>query len=756
MLSYVKKLFHIDNELDEDDENQLERDVQELSQVVNSSKFADSNSDTAHIERLFGALKVADKNPDGDAIVREPISEPEVLPNNVDYSLMENISKKFSEKLSAQLDLLEELEGEAQKSFLTGPPVFEKSTFGKEGGNREFKLRGFSIPPHVYESLEFGQQAATSRLKLSSPLSVANYIQKYQNLLWLEEAHQTIEMRRYDMHSVMLATYENDYFLLEVPGLAEGRPSLMKGDKLTVINTKRSNYYEGYISEVRENDIIFRLHETVHAAGVDGLRFNISFHLSRTPFRRSHHGVLQFRENPMITEIVFPNALQPEQPKPSIDIIEKTPDDLRLFVKRLNVYQRKAVINILRAACRPAPYIIFGPPGTGKTQTLVEAILQVYARKKDSKILVCANSNSAVDLITQRVKDLKVVPKNKMVRIAAFYRMEKLIPPELEDITVDMNLSSEAYRACRIVFTTCIQAGALNEFVDKFDYLFVDEAGHANEPETLIPASLLRKDGCLVLAGDPHQLGPVCISDLARVNGLGLSLLERLCGRSAYQRKIINSKMAYDERYITKLLISYRSDPRVLSVPNKLFYHDELKCNNKTPKSWLDLFKVDHPLIFNAIKGKDRREYATPSWFNPNEAIACIGYVNRLYRAGLRPEQLGIITPYRRQIDKLNLLFESCKLQPCKIATMEEFQGDEREIIIISTVRTREKQLKFDKQFNLGFLFNEKRFNVAVSRAKWMVIVVGDPTILSRDRCWTEYIKTAHVIEEKSQDSTQA
>lgn len=751
MLPYIKKLLHINNDLDEDDESQLEQDIQKLSQVVNSSKFADSNADTAHIERLFSALKVADNKPDGHAIVRDPTSEPRELSTNVDYSQMQNINNNFRDKLSAHLELLEELEGEAQKSFLTGPPVFEKRTFGKEGGNQEFKLRSFSVPKFVFESLEFGTTAAASRLNIGAPLSVANYVQKFQRLLWVEEAWQAIEMRKFDLKDAFLAVYERDYYLLEVPGLAEGRPSLMRGDKLTVKNNRRSNYYEGYITEVRENDIIFRLHESVHASGVDGLRFDIAFHLSRTPFRRSHHGVLQFHENPIIAKIAFPRALQ-EHPEATI---EKKETDIK-FLQRLNTYQKKAVISVLEGAGTHAPFIIFGPPGTGKTQTLVEAILQVYARKPKSKILVVANANSAVDLITKRIKALGFVPKEKMLRVAAFYRMEKLIPPEIEDITFDMDmLSSQIYRESRIVFTTCIQSGALNEFVDKFDYLFLDEAGHANEPETLIAASLLKKDGRFILAGDPHQLGPVCISNLAKLNGLGLSMLERLCGRSAYQRKIINSKMAYDERYITRLLISYRSDPRVLSVNNKLFYHDELKCNNKSPKSWLDLLKVNHPLVFNTIKGKDRREFLTPSWFNPNEAIACIGYVNRLYRAGLRPEQLGIITPYRRQIEKLNLLFESCKLNPCKIGTMEEFQGDEREIIIISTVRTREKQLDFDKQFNLGFLFDEKRFNVAVSRAKWMVIVVGDPTILSRDRCWTEFMKVAHMIEEKPTESSE-
>lgn len=451
-------------------------------------------------------------------------------------------------------------------------------------------------------------------------------------------------------------------------------------------------------------------------------------------------------------DIAFPTAVHSDHlSKPMIDLKESSVDELRCFMSCLNDYQRRAVINVLKGECRPAPYIIFGPPGTGKTVTVVEAVLQVYARKKNSKILVCGNSNSCVDLIAQRIQDSNVVPKKEMIRVSAFYRMEKLIPVELEEITRDMDtIDTETYAKCRVIITTCIQSGALYEFKDLFDYVFIDEAGHANEPEALISIGLVKSSGCVVLAGDPHQLGPVCVSPVANSNGLGTSLLERLTRRSIYQRQVRDAKLAYDPRYITKLIICYRSDKRVMVCNNELFYHNELKFENETPQFWLDLLKVEQPLVFHNVKGRDRREYVNPSWFNPSEAITCLSYVSRLYKAGLRPDQLGIITPYRRQIEKMNLLFDSCSLKRCKTATMEEFQGDEREVIIISTVRTRERNINFDKQFNLGFLFNPKRFNVAISRAKWLVIVVGDKQILSRDSCWLKYIEKAHQIEDSS------
>lgn len=740
MLKFVKNLLRIES-LNDDDEKTLENDIQSYMTIVNSDKYADSNSNTDALEKLLTALRVQNEPKlrtetsvsiiTNKAQTDDPISGDE--PDKVEKMFGGRRGYRFLDNLDKHLQLLADLENGA----LPAQPVFTPAKFGKDGG-ANFNLRRFEIPHWIYDSMRLND---VKRLQLKDPLTPYNYIDRFKKLLWIEEAQQDIEMRRYDIQDVMLGKYDEHFFLVKVPGLAEGRPSLLRGDRLLLKSEKRSTFYEGYIHDVRVNDILIKLHESLHSSAMDGLRFDVSFLSSRTPFRRSHHGVEQFNT---AKEVVFPTPRQ-NHPEPKIGVNSQDIQNLRCFMSCINDYQKQAVLNILRCECRPSPYIIFGPPGTGKTVTMVEAVLQVYARLKDSKILVCANSNASVDLIATQIKDSGIVPLKKMIRVSAFYRMEKLIPPELEDVTKDMALiSTGMYKEYRVVVTTCIQAGALYEFHDRFDYVFIDEAGHANEPEALIAGGLMKKGGCFVLAGDPQQLGPICISPVAGDHGLDTSLLERLSRRTVYQRQIKNSKMTYDQKYITKLIISYRSDPRVMIINNALFYHNELKFKTETPKFYMDLLKINHPLVFHGVKGKDCREYLNPSWFNPNEAITCLSYVNRLYSAGLKPEQLGIVTPYRRQIDKINLLFESCNLKKCKISTMEEFQGDEREIIIISTVRTNSKNLEFDKKFKLGFLFNPKRFNVAISRAKWLVIVLGDPTMLKRDPNWVEYMNTAH------------
>lgn len=759
-LDVVKQLLNIKS-TDEREDEALARDIEDYEKIVTSTKFADSNADTTAITNLFQALGVnnnaVNQTAEGQQATNQLGTSGDQLVLNVNQNGSDETTKApnfhfhFRQRLGYHLELLKQLEYEEGR-ILPGQPVYEPAKFGKEGGTN-YNLPQFRTPRKIYDAMALND---INRLDIHKPLTPSNYVWRFQTLLWLEEVHQAVEMRRYDMTGVMLGKYQN-FFSVQVPGLAEGRPSLMRGDRLILRNPKRSSIYEGYIHDVRERDVLIKLHEHLHATAMDGLRFDVSFVSSRTPFRRCHHGVIQYKENKTLRSTTFP-VPESRLETPLIDVKEADAGQLRCFRQCLNTYQRTAVINALKAECRPAPYIIFGPPGTGKTLTMVELILQVYARKKAAKILVCGNSNACVDLLAQHIKDSGVVPINEMIRVAAFYRMDKeLIPENIKDIAMDMDMiDSKTYSNVRIIITTCIQSGCLYEFRDRFDYLFIDEAGHANEPEAMIPISLLKNTGCCVLAGDPHQLGPVCMSNVAFEHGLGTSLLERLTRRTVYSRKVVDSKMAYDSRYITQLLVCYRCDPRVLSIGNEMFYNSALKFVNETPSFWLDFLKVKHPLVFHPVKGKDRRDYANPSWFNPNEAFTCLGYVNRLYSAGLKPEQLGIITPYKRQIEKLQLLFESCNLKKCKIATMEEFQGDEREIIIISTVRSRQKNMEFDKKFRLGFLFNPKRFNVAISRAKWMVIAVGDPDILALDEHWPMYMDRAFKIEAAQLDDEKA
>ncbi|UYV64033.1 MOV10L1, partial [Cordylochernes scorpioides] len=130
------------------------------------------------------------------------------------------------------------------------------------------------------------------------------------------------------------------------------------------------------------------------------------------------------------------------------------------------------------------------------------------------------------------------------------------------------------------------------------------------------------------------------------------------------------------------------------------------------------------------MQGEELRESDSPSWFNPIEIVQASQYLSDLYNEGLTPGDVGIITPYRKQVEKLRRFFTMMSIPPCKVGSVEEFQGQERIAIIVSTVRTQSSNLTFEQ--NIGFLSQPKRFNVTVTRAKHALIVVGDPNLLSK------------------------
>ncbi|GAA6103763.1 putative helicase mov-10-B.1 [Tachysurus ichikawai] len=161
------------------------------------------------------------------------------------------------------------------------------------------------------------------------------------------------------------------------------------------------------------------------------------------------------------------------------------------------------------------------------------------------------------------------------------------------------------------------------------------------------------------------------------------------------------------------------------------------------------------PLIFHGVSGKDERESNSPSFFNTSEITVVVDYLKKLLLtqgkkgiARISPKDIGIITPYRKQVEKLRKAIIKCDrelkvfdgIEHLKVGSVEEFQGQERRVIIVSTVRSNSEYLTLDAIFNIGFLKNEKRFNVAVTRARALLIIVGNPVILSTDTSWSKFI----------------
>lgn len=325
----------------------------------------------------------------------------------------------------------------------------------------------------------------------------------------------------------------------------------------------------------------------------------------------------------------------------------------------------------------------------------------------------------------------------------------------------------------------------------------IDEAGHGTEPETIIPlvwswnSHLTR----IVLAGDPRQLGPVVHDKRALQHGLGVSLLERLMSMPPYVPDGIDEDgdpedIQYNPQFVVKLVRNYRSHPALLTVSSRLFYSNQLVPS--APRDIAQLFvglahlpNPDVPLVFHAVEGRQQRDGNSLSWFNLEEVEAVLKWVqNVLYDSQrnapgyaaqsmriVMPQDISIITPYAKQANKLRKALQKRSLGKIEVGTVELFQGRENSVIIISTVRSqRDKQKKKTEEGDeaaaeaasaaaatagadadgmlafarygvkpgraLGFVGDPRRFNVSVTRAKSLMIVVGNPFYLQSDPSW--------------------
>ncbi|XP_058529795.1 RNA helicase Mov10l1 isoform X4 [Ochotona princeps] len=590
-------------------------------------------------------------------------------------------------------------------------------------------LPQYPIPDRLRKCVEHKTDVLTFQPMLAELLNMSNYREKFSTLLWLEEIHAELELKEYNMSGVTLKR-NGQLLVLEVPGLAESRPSLYAGDKL-ILKTQEYNghviEYIGYVIEIHEEDVTLKLNPEFEQS-YNSEPMDVEFTYNRTTSRRCHFALEQVTH--LGVKVLFPEEVILQSPQVAVSwnltqdarndgesaskkrnsdkdqtkaaAAERTvgaaeppgaaetgsgvsetenpkAKDKEFFNPVLNENQKLAVRRILSGDCRPLPYILFGPPGTGKTVTIIEAVLQVHHALADSRILVCAPSNSAADLVCLRLHESKVLRPAAMVRVNATCRFEETVIDAIRPYCKDGEDIWKASRF-RIIITTCSSAGLFYQIgvrVGHFTHVFVDEAGQASEPECLIPLGLVSDvSGQIVLAGDPMQLGPVIKSRLAMAYGLNVSMLERLMARPAYLRdeNAFGACGAYNPLLVTKLVKNYRSHSALLALPSRLFYHKELEvcADPKVVTSllgWEKLPKKGFPLVFHGVR-----------------------------------------------VEKIKILLRNVDLVDIKVRSSEDRFEDDR--------------------YFLGFLSNSKRFNVAITRPKALLIVLGNPHVLVRDPCF--------------------
>jgi len=591
------------------------------------------------------------------------------------------------------------------------------------------------------------------------------YRHHLERLLWTEEIQLHADLSSFDLVEEKSATLSQigNEFTLEVKGLAEKRPSVLRGDTVWTRLPGIQKRWQGRAIEIHREEVVLRFHPLFTRSYIKGMRVEVQFVLSRRPLRIFHQGLTL--ANRLQHSVLFP---EPEHLCGEPALSDRVSSAERTRVSRearivnpdvaTNDEQTAAVRAVLLGEKRQVPYIIFGPPGTGKTTTVVELIHQFVRGFERARVLVCAPTNTAADVCCEKLGQRSgITGRVQMLRLMSYTRNRNEVPEAVRQFTQEYDHGQRCYPAVelkdlqrkRVIVATLSMGGSLyNLGVERgaFDLVVIDEAGQAMEPEAIASvASLFALEGQLVLAGDSKQLGPVIHHGHAAAFGLATSYLERLMSRRVYAR----GAGGYDGRVLTKLVKNFRSHEALLELPNELFYDSELlACAEPVLRNsclqWEGLPNPRVPMLFHGIEGKDEQEGTSPSWLNADEAVQVLRYIESLLRmrqSRLRQEEIGVITPYNRQMQKIQKLLKSQDLAGVKVGSTELFQGQERRVILISTVRSRRDFIGFDAKHKLGFLDNPKRFNVAVTRACSLLIIVGNPAILALDPYWDRLLR---------------
>ncbi len=434
----------------------------------------------------------------------------------------------------------------------------------------------------------------------------------------------------------------------------------------------------------------------------------------------------------------------------------------------LNPSQEAAVNKVLAARDL---FIVHGPPGTGKTTTLVEAVYETLHR--ENQVMVCAQSNTAVDWISEKLVD-RGVPvlrignptrvNDKMLSFTYERRFEShpdypelwSIRKTIRDIQssmrktnrderdtvrnrlsrlkfrateLEVKIDTELFDEARVI--ACTLVGSANRLLinRRFTSLFIDEAAQALEAACWIA---IEKTDRVILAGDHCQLPPTIKCMEAAREGLGQTLME----------KVVSSK----PDAVSLLKTQYRMHDDIMHFPSRWFYHNQLESAPEVKAR--GILALDTPVVWydtsECAFTEDQPEESA-SRINTHEAELLVlhlkEYLQKISKERVMDEHIdvGLISPYRAQVQYIRkLIKQDAFFKPVRklitVHTVDGFQGQERDVIMISLVRANESG-------HIGFLNDLRRMNVAITRARMKLILIGDASTLSRHPFYREFYR---------------
>ena len=415
----------------------------------------------------------------------------------------------------------------------------------------------------------------------------------------------------------------------------------------------------------------------------------------------------------------------------------------------LNSSQVDAIRNCLQSPLS----LIQGPPGTGKTVTSATIIYHL-AKTTGNPVLVCAPSNVAVDQLCERIhktglKVVRLTAKSRedvesSVGFLALHEQVRMSEHSSELVklarlkTETGELSSQDEKKYRqltkaaereilnsadVVCCTCVGAGDPRLSKMKFRNVLIDESTQSAEPECMIPLVL----GCkqVVFVGDHQQLGPVIMNKIAAKAGLNQSLFERLIhlGTKPHMLKM-----------------QYRMHPCLSEFASNMFYGGSLqngitvedRVRRDVDFPWP---LPDTPMMFWSNMGNEEISASGTSYLNRTEAANVEKAISRFFKAGVKPSDIGVITPYEGQRSYIVTTMQNLgqynkdMYKEVEVASVDAFQGREKDFIVLSCVRSNDNQ-------GIGFLSDPRRLNVALTRAKYGLVILGNPKVLSKHELW--------------------
>jgi len=411
-------------------------------------------------------------------------------------------------------------------------------------------------------------------------------------------------------------------------------------------------------------------------------------------------------------------------------------------------------VNAVKSVLSKPLSLIQGPPGTGKTVTSATIVYHL-AQQSQSQVLVCAPSNVAVDQLTEKihstglkvvrlaaksreavsssvdfltlhtlVRQLAIQSKNELYKLMLLKEMQGELSQKDERRfrLLRRNAEKAILQNADVICSTCVGSGdpRLQNF--RFRQVLIDEATQATEPECLIP--IIRGAKQVVMVGDHCQLGPVIMCKKAARAGLSRSLFERLIQLGIRP---------------VRLQVQYRMHPALSEFPSNVFYEGSLQNGVTAAERKMNVGfawpSPDKPMFFYSSMGQEEYSSSGTSFLNRTEAANVERLVTSFLKLGITPAQIGVITPYEGQRAFIvNHMLRAGALrkslyEEIEVASVDSFQGREKDFIILSCVRSNEHQ-------GIGFLNDPRRLNVALTRARLGVVVLGNPKVLSRQPLW--------------------